>query len=147
MKTTKKQIREIVNKGTATDIHRLFVKIHNGVHDRGGIYQFVKEFATSKRRRMQAYEIAYGEPKRVDSELYLGKHGYFKPLPRQAARIYFQREFERKRDNYTKVATLGNTWLYCASPIYRHQDYNKSRILEIFGNEKTVLILCAKYGK
>lgn len=146
-KITKKEIREIVNKGTVTDIHRLFVKIHNGVHDRCGIYDLVKNFATSKRRARCAYTIAYGEPRCVGSELYLGKHGYFKPLPRKRAHEFFEREKQRKRDNYTKVATIGHTWLYATSPIYRHSDYNKSRMLEIAGNERFCQILLKKYGE
>lgn len=33
--------------------------------------------------------------------------------------------------NYFKVLIYGNTGVYYASPIYRHEDYNKSRLFDI----------------
>lgn len=38
--------------------------------------------------------------------------------------------------NYQKIAILGNTWLYACSPVYRFDDYNKARLIEVDGNEK-----------
>jgi hypothetical protein len=33
--------------------------------------------------------------------------------------------------NYFKVLIYGNTGVYYASPIFKHQDYNKSRLFDI----------------
>lgn len=43
---------------------------------------------------------------------------------KQAARLYFEEEFNRPKDSYSKVAICGRDWLYAASPIYRLDDYN-----------------------
>lgn len=33
--------------------------------------------------------------------------------------------------NYFKTMILGNTGIYYASPIYKHSDYNKTRLFDI----------------
>lgn len=41
--------------------------------------------------------------------------------------------------NYFKVLIYGNTGVYYASPIYRHCDYNKSRLFDIDKNSEKLI--------
>lgn len=140
---TKKEIAATLRSMNPTSIHRLCVLVTGG-HD---VYNFVKEYAPSHKVSIRAYELAHPRPHYADSDLYKGKHGHFEPLPRQAARLYFQRQHERDTDGYTKVPVMGHTYLYAASPVYRHNDYNKARMLKIEGNERYCDLLVKKYGQ
>lgn len=54
-------------------------------------------------------------------------------------------EFKTSPNNYSKVAILGNTGVYLASPIYRHEDYNKVRIADIAELPAKVIDIIARY--
>ena len=41
-----------------------------------------------------------------------------------------------ERGSYQKIAMYGHTWLYLCSPVFGHDDYNKSRIYPIKGHER-----------
>ena len=54
-------------------------------------------------------------------------------------------EFKTNPSNYSKVAILGNTGVYLASPVYRHEDYNKVRIADIAELPAKVVDIIARY--
>ena len=54
-------------------------------------------------------------------------------------------EFKTSPSNYSKVAILGNTGVYLASPVYRHEDYNKVRIADIAELPARVVDIIARY--
>jgi hypothetical protein len=90
--------------------------------------------------------MAHPRPHTWYGDVYKGKHGHFEPLPRMAARLFFQEQKKRGYDNYTKVPMMGHTWLYACSPIYGHSDYNKARMIEIKGNERYCALLIQKFS-
>lgn len=141
-KITKKEIAATLRSMNVTAIHRLCVLV-TGTHH---VYEFVKQYAPTNKVARQAYNIAYPRPHYWYGDAYKGKHGHFEPLPRQAARLFFENERKRGTDSYTKAAWMGHTWLYAASPVYGHRDYNKARMIPIEGNERYCEILVKKYG-
>lgn len=141
-KFAKKEIAATLRTMDPTKIHRLCVLVTGG-HN---VLEFVKTHAPSNIVYDAAYNIAYPHTHAHVSEEYKSRHGHFEPLPRQAARLFFQAQAANGLNAYTKVPTMGNTHLYSASPYYGHADYNKARILKIEGNERFCELLVKKYG-
>ena len=48
----------------------------------------------------------------------------------QKVRELIQWSIQTKGTGYFKILIEGNTGIYYASPVYRHRDYNKSRVFE-----------------
>ena len=48
----------------------------------------------------------------------------------QKVRELIQWSIQTKGTGYFKILIDGNTGIYYASPVYRHRDYNKSRVFE-----------------
>ena len=53
--------------------------------------------------------------------------------------------YKTNANNYSKVAILGNTGVYLASPVYRHADYNKTRIADIAELPAKVIDIISRY--
>lgn len=146
MKTiTKKEIARVLRTQDSTQIYKLCF-ILTGSRRWTDVCSFIKENAPTKRVRLNAYNIAQPRKKYYCGDAYKGTHGHFEPMPRQSARLFFTRERDRGADSYTKVAMLGDSWLYGCSPVYGHRDYNKARILPIAGNERTCELLIKKFS-
>lgn len=169
-KITKKEIVETLRTYDVTKICTLYKRIHGSVPTEERlpymgnpyrclcsfqIYKWTKQYSTCAKMDRRLYDLlstashhwAYSF---YDEHYAHTFHSVFAPLPRHAARLYFQHEKERGYDNgfdnYSKVAMMGETYLYACSPVYGHNDYNKARILPKKGNEKFCEILIKKYG-
>lgn len=140
---TREEIREIMSKGSATDLAKCFVVCTGLNYYWLEAEEFFGRFARSKKQY-----------KRMENLIYEAhtKHG------RCIYDQYFGRRWqcveELKRNirdgltKYTKVPVLGYTHLYFVSPYYGHSDYNKWCALPIKGNEKfceTLIKLAKKY--
>lgn len=116
------------------------------------VWRWVKQYPTSAKMEKRLYNLLINAShyKAYSSyeEFYAHTtHSVFAPLPRHAAHLFFQKQVERGADGYSKVAMMGETYLYACSPVFGHKDYNKSRMLLRKGNERFCEILINKYGQ
>lgn len=163
-RVTKREIVSTLRTFDATKICALYKKIHGEVPTERSfevpsairlnphaINKWAACYATSRRMERKLFALflscRHCWRRTIDDEKSAhSKHGNYVPLPRQAAHDFFEYEKKRGIDNYTKVAMYGHTFLYACSPVFGHTDYNRSRILEIKGNERFCELLIKKYG-
>ncbi len=153
-KPTKKQFIAAMRAGDRTTLFRLYKLLRGGEHFKWHeMYLFLKDIAPSKKLEIRAFDLSHtSRLKGAHHERYTGRYGYFAPLEKQAARLFFEEEFNRGFDNYTKVATIcycpemQDFFLCGASPVYGCRDYNKAILLRVKGNENACGILVKKIG-
>lgn len=89
------------------------------------------------------YAIAY------EKKLYRSFYKNSPEIKHRYRRVFNEVKYNltRPRDNYTKLPIIGNTYIYNASPIFGHRDYNKARLIEIKGNERFINWLFAYVEK
>lgn len=142
---SKKNIEAVLRTMDSTQIFRLCHIIYGGKVDKSQVYHFVQEFAPSNRVADAAYAIAYigkmADMALVDVEAING-FAFAHDNARHIVMQQFREELRRGFDNYTKRPVMGHTYLYWASPLYGHDDYNKSRALPIAGNERFCEVIC-----
>lgn len=110
---TKKMGEQILRTQDRTAIFKLYRQL-TGKIDRGEIFEFIKNYAPSKKVARAAFSIAYNSPHHSVDDCYKGKHGYFEPLPRQKA-VDYTKEMVKEPSAYAKYPIMGQTHLYFAS--------------------------------
>lgn len=125
MKITKKTIATELKSLDITRTYRIAKICGVNVKNKMDIYNWIKSNAPTEKVKNKAYEIAYESDRKK-----MVKNGFFmpsKPNNRVLATISHAKfEMTEKRGRYSKILIFGNTNIYWASPIYQHDDYNKS---------------------
>ena len=139
---TKKQIVATLRSQDRTAIYRLVHIIYGGKPTNMQVYKFIQEFAPTQAIYRNAYKMT------IDYSINRHLRDFKKEAEFEAANIrhicvkMFFDELERGIDNYSKRPMLGHTHLYFCSPVYGHNDYNKSQMMPIEGNERFCEVLC-----
>lgn len=118
MKTN--QIQAILRSRNTTEIFKMCAGLGIDVSKRGNVCNFIKEHAPE----LSAYSLSYGA-------------GDFKNMryPYQSDLIdnrilnaisHAKQEKADGQSNYSKIMVLGHRNIYWASPVFLHDDYNKS---------------------
>ena len=125
MKITKKTIATELKSLDITRTYRIAKICGVNLKNKMDIYNWLKSNAPTEKVKNKAYEIAYESDRKK-----MVKNGFFmpsKPNNRVLATISHAKfEMTEKRGRYSKILIFGNTNIYWASPIYQHDDYNKS---------------------
>lgn len=132
-KITQKKIQVVLKTQDVTLIHKLVSDLGLDANNKGVVFDFIIKNAKTQRVYNSAYELSYrrscaNEMKKLSSKNV--KHDRLDSI--QFAR--FQKESGLIGGSYEKKLIIGSKNIYWASPIYEHQDYNKSIALE--NNEK-----------
>ena len=124
MKITKKTIATELKSLDITRTYRIAKICGVNLKNKMDIYNWIKSNAPTEKVKNKAYEVAFesNRPKMV-------KNGFFIPSPQNRVLktiSHAKVEMTEKRGRYSKILIFGNTNIYWASPIYQHDDYNKS---------------------
>lgn len=141
---SKKNIQSEIRTMDATRIFRLVHIIYGGKIERKQVYDFIREFAPTKKTYQAAYMIAYNGNRRQTNPMATIR-AFLRFQEQNAKHIAIEclrENIARGLDSYTKRPIMGHTHLYFASPVYQHSDYNKWRAMEIKGNEKFCETIC-----
>lgn len=144
-KITKKHIQKVLRTEDPTQIFRIYVKATGEKADRAKVYEFIRAYAPTVRVFKAAYNLAYPSrslPLALYEKDFAASVAYGKDNRRQLVMQHWRDEVRRGVDGYTKRPIMGHTWLYWASPVYGHDDYNKSRAIPIKGNERFCELIC-----
>ena len=133
-KVSKKEIKQVLRSLDKTAIFRLYARINRNV-DRFGLYQFIQEYAPSKRVANMAYTLAY--------DTHHNNVPYDLMTQKQKVVEYLKEQIKDVTSPYAKQPMWGNTHLYFCSPVYGHHDYNKWAALPINGNERFCELIIA----
>ena len=141
---TKKEIQAVLRSLDATAIYRLHYKLY-GTVSACGVFDFVKQYAPSKRVRAASVRIAFctkNMDKRMSIDNYVRrKHGTYHGNDLIDLVNYVKQQCAEAGSAYAKRPMMGKTHLYFCSPIYGHDDYNKVRDIPIAGNERLCELL------
>lgn len=126
---TKKQIKKELRTLNTTNIFKVAKMAGINVNNRANLYKFILDNAPSEKVLKKAYSLSYGAN-------YTKKCFFTKStVSKVSATIRYAMQQKKVGKNpYSKILVVGNSNIYWASPIYLHQDYNKSIALE--NNEK-----------
>lgn len=143
-KITKKEIQRAIKSLDVTAIYRLYYKIYSTACG-CGLFNFVKQYAPSKRVRVQALSAINGASNmfkqfKIDSEVER-RNGTYHGNDLIEFVAYLKKQCADASSSYAKRPMLGNTHLYFCSPIFGHSDYNKVRSIPIAGNERLCELL------
>lgn len=130
---------------------------------------YLKTFPTNKSRNHEPFKKKYFNMKRYDGRMAqfegVDAREYVVAYEKKRSRYIIWSFPERKehryrevfkevkynltrpRDNYTKLPIIGDIYIYNASPVFGHKDYNKARLIEIKGNERFINWLFAYVEK
>lgn len=144
-------------------------KVRNSYSTNFEYLDYLKTFPTNKSRNYEPFKKKYFNMKRYDGRLEQFKDvdaaeyvvAYEKKisryiiwnLPERKEHPYrevfneVRYNLSRPRNRYTKLPIIGNAYIYNASPEFGHQDYNKSRLIKIKGNERFINWLFAYVEK
>ena len=142
---SKKNIQSVIRTMDATRIFRLVHIIYGGKVERKQVYDFIREFAPSTYVFDKAYIIVYTSDMKSSKEQVAEARAAiaFKSANQKHIAIQCLREnIARGIDNYSKRPIMGREHLWFASPVYRLNDYNKWRSVEIKGNERFCETIC-----
>jgi len=118
MKTTKKEIRKALRTLNRTIIFKMAKKCGIDVSNKKNVFEFICENCTTQKVRKKAFSIAYCPGKNIY---------YTTPFNNTLLAIsHAKKERKNGKSNYSKILIEGNKNIYWASPIYLHNDYNKS---------------------
>ena len=125
MKITKKAIATELKSLNITRTYRIAkicgINLQNRIH----LYNWIKSNAPTDKVKNKAYEIAFESDRKK-----MVKNGLFKPSKPQNMVLktisHAKVEMTEKRGRYSKILIFGDNNIYWASPIYQHDDYNKS---------------------
>lgn len=132
MKTiTKKEIRNELRTLNATKIFRIAKLSGVDVKNRANLYKFIIDNAPTNKVFNSAFALSYGAN-------YAKKCVFEKNTTSKISKVIRWAMQQKKvgKNPYSKILVVGNSNIYWASPIYLHQDYNKSIALE--NNEKNI---------
>lgn len=141
---TKKYIQQVLRTLDRTAIWKLTNTMYGGKTTSKQVVDFVREYAPTNRVYDAAYSIAYvRNNSRAEHSWELANAIRFRyDNSKHYVLDILREELNRPQDNYTKRPIMGKTYLYWASPVYQHRDYNKSRLLPIKGNERFCEVIC-----
>ena len=138
-KITKKEIERVLRTLDSTQIFRLYHRIFgDACNDR--VFDFVEQYAPTKRIKLAAWRIAYSEKhkwhrQRIDEKV-IRNHGIYHGNDLIEFVAYLKQQCADASSSYAKRPMMGKTHLYFCSPVYGHNDYNKIRSIPIAGNER-----------
>ena len=125
MKITKKTLATELKRLDITRTYRIAKICGVNLKNKMDIYNWIKSNAPTEKVKNKAYEIAFESDRKK-----MVKNGLFKPSKPQNRVLktisHAKVEMTEKRGRYSKILIFGNTNIYWASPIYQHDDYNKS---------------------
>ena len=125
MKITKKTIAIELKSLDITRTYRIAKICGVNVKNKMDLYNWIKSNAPTEKIKNLAYQMAFESDRKK-----MVKKGLFipsKPQNRVLKTISHAKvEMTEKRGRYSKILIFGNTNIYWASPIYQHDDYNKS---------------------
>ncbi len=125
MKITKKTIATELKSLDITRTYRIAKICGVNVKNKMDLYYWIKSNAPTEKVKNKAYEIALESDRKK-----MFKNALFMPSKPQNSvlkTIYHAKiEMSEKRGRYSKILIFGNNNIYWASPIYQHDDYNKS---------------------
>lgn len=130
---TREEIREIMSKGSATDLAKCFVVCTGLKYNWLEAEDFFGRFARSRKQYKRIEKLLYEAHTKHGRCIYEYDQYYGR---RWQCVEELKRNIREGLTNYTKVPVLGYTHLYFVSPYYGHSDYNKWCALPIKGNEK-----------
>jgi hypothetical protein len=121
---TKKEINKVLKTKDRTLIFKLATQCGIDVNLKSQVFRFIKDNAPTKSVDDAAYTIAYYAPNYKEAQ-----YGFVAPnrMPIADAINFARKQKEEGYSSYSKILICGNTNIYWASPIYGHEDYNKSR--------------------
>lgn len=136
---TKKEIQAVLRSLDVTAIYRLHYRLY-GTVSKSGVYDFIKQYAPSKRVSkfaIAALGAASHNVKRrvIDSEV-IRRSGAYHGDDLIELVDYVKQQCAESGSDYAKRPMMGRTHLYFCSPLYGHSDYNKFRSIPIVGNER-----------
>jgi hypothetical protein len=123
-KVTKKHIQNELRTLDPTRTFKVAKMAGVDVKNKYDVHQFVLDNAPTKKVERLAYtvSIAAGSQK-------LRRRSWLDNTPPATQAIRFakwQKENGAMETNYGKILIVGNSRIYWASPVYKHQDYNKA---------------------
>jgi hypothetical protein len=130
MKTiTKKQIKIELRTLNTTNIFKIAKLAGIDVKNRASLYKFIIDNAPSNKVFNSAFNLSYGAN-------YPKQWVFTKNTTSKISKAirYAMQQKKAGKSPYSKILVVGNSNIYWASPVYLHQDYNKSIALE--NNEK-----------
>lgn len=141
MKTTKKNIQNIIRAGNRTDIFKIAKSCGINVNDRSSLFDWYKSYATSDKIRRRAYDICFYE-----NRFYAAcNEGRNTLSPALRAFNFAKLQKKEGKSNYLKVLIGGNSSIYWASPEYGHSDYNKSIAMPNTEKNRAIARVINKY--
>lgn len=126
-KPSKTQIKKALRNQNTTEIFKIAKMYGIDINEKINIYNFIKEFAPSQKVYKNAYKLSFGC---ADFKNFRIKHTTINQPIKEVIRWAKYQKEKCKGTNYLKNLILGNSNIYWASPIYKHQDYNKSIALK-----------------
>lgn len=145
-KIPKYEIQRILRTLDPTKIFRLYKSIYGGAIKRVKLYDFIREYAPTRKVYMASCDIAFNRKHTEESialeRAIIRKHGLFN-LNRGFRRKIVVDEMKKQIcdpcSNYAKrpMYSLDRKYLSFCSPVYRHSDYNRWECaIEVDGNER-----------
>lgn len=126
---TKKAIKETLRTLDTTKIFRIAKLAGVNVANRSELFDWIKSNAPTQKIESEAYHLSYNAG--FERERFLANVDAKNPIYNNNWRVleaveYAKYQKNRGFDNYSKVLIIGDTFIYWASPIFKHKDYNKS---------------------
>lgn len=145
-KITKSEIQRTLRTLDPTQIFRLYKRISGEPIKRVKLYDFIHEYAPTKKVFWAACDIAFNRKHTEESialeRAIIRKHGLFN-LNRGFRKKIIVDEMKKQIadpcSNYAKrpMYSLDGKYLCFCSPVYKHSDYNKwAQAIEVEGNER-----------
>lgn len=159
MKTKKRITREEIQtaiRGQNTTKIFMLCKLVNGTAKRGAVCRFIEEYAPTLRLKRAALHLSYYAhfmrpphftltPEQRNKEWAKEREAERTNVVQRAAGL-FRREL-RLHDEGCKYArplfVHNGRALYLAAVAYGLQDYNKTYVMPVAGNERAVMLLCS----
>lgn len=138
-KVTKKEIARVLRTKDSTKIFALASRMGVDVSDKGNVFRFIKEHATTHTVFNSAYKLSYGA-----SDFKNFKRCYKSiNMPIKKAIDFMKSQIKEDviSTSYGKILVEGNNNIYWASPSYGHSDYNKSIAFENTPKNRRVMNL------
>ena len=144
---TKKYIQSVIRTEDSTEIFRLYHQLYGGRVKKVDVYYFVCEYAPTKSLCHKAASLTWLIRRSklsdaIERDQIRKEFAWRKDNARHIVLCRFREELKRGFDNYSKCPTMGHAHLWWCSPVYGHDDYNKSIALPIAGNERFCELIC-----
>ena len=152
---TRKEIQTAIREQNTTKIFML-CKLVNGTAKRGTVCQFIEEHAPTLRLKRAAWRLSFAahfmrpphftlSPEQRTKEWAKEREAERANVVQRAAEL-FRRELRLHDEGYKYARPLfvhNGRALYLATAAYGLQDYNKTYVMPVVGNERAVMLLCS----